>query len=216
MEHVISVTVRDKIATKICDTVYICGNSDFVIDFELDSEWNEHNTKTARFIWNGKHTDVVFTGNRCNVPVISDTYSFNVGVFAGNLSTTTPAYVSAKKSILCGGGVPADPPEDVYSQIVKMINDGTIKGEDGEQGEPGSPGADGFSPTVDVSKEGKVTTLTITDKNGTKTATINDGEEVEFASDDEFVTAMIENDLMIAVVDDAGVLADENNNIFEW
>lgn len=40
--------------------------------------------------------------------------------------------------------------------------------------------------------------------------------EVEFASDDEFVTAMIENDLMIAVVDDTGVLADENNNILEW
>ena len=36
---------------------------------------------------------------------------------------------------------------------------------------------DGVSPTVSVSKSGKVTTLTITDVEGTKTATINDGED---------------------------------------
>ena len=38
-------------------------------------------------------------------------------------------------------------------------------------------GEDGFSPTVEVSKSGKVTTITITDANGTKTATIKDGED---------------------------------------
>lgn len=45
------------------------------------------------------------------------------------------------------------------------------------KGETGSPGADGFSPTVNVSKVGKTTTITITDKNGIKTATIKDGED---------------------------------------
>lgn len=40
-------------------------------------------------------------------------------------------------------------------------------------------GEDGISPTVEVSKSGKVTTITITDANGTKTATINDGEDGE-------------------------------------
>lgn len=38
-------------------------------------------------------------------------------------------------------------------------------------------GADGISPTVSISKSGKVTTITITDKDGTHTATINDGED---------------------------------------
>ena len=38
-------------------------------------------------------------------------------------------------------------------------------------------GADGFSPTVSVSKVGKVTTIVITDKEGTKIATIKDGED---------------------------------------
>lgn len=38
-------------------------------------------------------------------------------------------------------------------------------------------GSDGVSPTIDVSKSGKTTTLTITDANGTKTAEIKDGED---------------------------------------
>ena len=47
----------------------------------------------------------------------------------------------------------------------------------------GSDGIDGVSPTINVSKSGKVTTLTITDKNGTKTATINDGIDGTDGSD---------------------------------
>lgn len=54
-------------------------------------------------------------------------------------------------------------------------------GKDGEQGAPGFPGPpgvdgiDGISPVVSVIKVGKETTIAITDKNGTKTATILDG-----------------------------------------
>ena len=44
-------------------------------------------------------------------------------------------------------------------------------------GNNGKDGVDGVSPTVTTSKSGKVTTITITDKNGTKTATINDGTD---------------------------------------
>ena len=44
-------------------------------------------------------------------------------------------------------------------------------------------GNDGFSPTVSVSKSGKVTTITITDKSGTKTATINDGADGDDGKD---------------------------------
>jgi hypothetical protein len=53
------------------------------------------------------------------------------------------------------------------------------KGDKGDsiKGDTGATGADGVSPTVAVSKSGKVTTVSITDKNGTKTATINDGAD---------------------------------------
>ena len=42
----------------------------------------------------------------------------------------------------------------------------------GEPGAPGAPGADGFSPSAKVEQAGGVTTITITDKDGTTTATI--------------------------------------------
>ena len=50
-----------------------------------------------------------------------------------------------------------------------------IPGVDGQDGQDGAPGADGFSPTVEVSKDGSVTTISITDKTGPKTAQISDG-----------------------------------------
>lgn len=43
------------------------------------------------------------------------------------------------------------------------------------KGEKGDPGDDGVSPIITASKSGTVTTLTIVDAEGTKTATINDG-----------------------------------------
>lgn len=50
-------------------------------------------------------------------------------------------------------------------------------GKDGKDGASGSPGEDGVSPTVTVSKTGKVATVTIADKNGEHTFTVNDGAD---------------------------------------
>ena len=123
--HIINITVREKIAVNPAQDRYVCGNSDYIVRFDFDTEWDEFETKTARFVKeDGSYVDVVFTGNDCAVPVISDTYKLHVGVFAGNLSTTTAAYVPCKKSILCGGGVPAAPAEDVYNQIMELLNKG--------------------------------------------------------------------------------------------
>lgn len=51
------------------------------------------------------------------------------------------------------------------------------KGDPGEQGIPGTDGTDGLSPIITTEKQGKVTTLTIVDAEGTKTATILDGND---------------------------------------
>lgn len=50
-------------------------------------------------------------------------------------------------------------------------------GQDGKDGKDGQDGADGYSPTASVSKSGKVSTFTVTDKNGTTSVQINDGED---------------------------------------
>lgn len=69
---------------------------------------------------------------------------------------------------------------DVEGVKTFTINDGAdgADGKDGENGANGADGADGedgFSPIVSVSKSGTTTTITITDANGVKTATIRDG-----------------------------------------
>ena len=51
------------------------------------------------------------------------------------------------------------------------------QGPQGPAGADGADGAPGISPTVEISKTGKVTTITITDATGPHTATINDGAD---------------------------------------
>lgn len=119
----ICISIRDKIASYAGKIPYVCGNSDYVITFDFDAEWDAYATKTARFVKDDTtYQDQVFSGNQCPVPVISNTYGIRVGVFAGDLHTTTPAYIPAKKSILCAGGIPADPAPDVYAQIMDTLN----------------------------------------------------------------------------------------------
>lgn len=132
MSKTINISVTNKNAVNVSgDVLYICGNSDFVINFVFDDEWDEFDTKTARFVYNSTFQDVVFKGNQCPVPIISNAYIIKVGVFAGNLRTTTPAIVSAKKSILCGNGSPAAPSDDVYNQIMERLQGiGTVNPKD--------------------------------------------------------------------------------------
>ena len=65
-------------------------------------------------------------------------------------------------------------------------------------------GEDGFSPTATVEKVGKVATITITDKNGTTTATIKDGEGSEGGE---------ANAIDSISVNGVNVVPDENKNV---
>ena len=62
----------------------------------------------------------------------------------------------------------------------------------GATGPAGSTGADGVSPTVAVSKTGKVATVTITDKDGEHTFTVNDGADGSGSGD--MMKATYDND----------------------
>lgn len=118
------IIVKNKVSTYLKrDGDIVCGNGDYQIEFAFDSEWDSYAVKTARFVWNGKYQDKVFTGNICPVPVITNAASVTIGVYAGDMSTTTPATISCKKSILCGSGLPEDPPESVYTQILAELDE---------------------------------------------------------------------------------------------
>lgn len=123
----IKIQVIDKKATVIGTPVIVCGNSDYTATFTFDGEWSLTGPKTARFVYVrdgvAKHEDVAFSGNVVAVPVLENVAFVDVGVFAGNLCTTTPARVPCKKSILCGSGAPHDPTPDIYDQIMKLFED---------------------------------------------------------------------------------------------
>lgn len=152
---IINVTVKNKIAQNPTKEL-VCGNSDYVIYFDFDEEWSAHAVKTARFSFNSTFIDVVFEGNSVNVPVITNAFTCAVGVYAGDLQTTTPAIIKCQKSILCADGSPADPLPDVYNQIVELCNEtvetarnveerannGEFNGVKGDKGDKGDPGKD--------------------------------------------------------------------------
>ena len=123
----LSVIVKNKIATLATPEIIVCGNSDYTITFTFDDEWSEEAIKTARFAYRrggeNRFEDVVFTGNTVEVPVLSNITAVLVGVYAGELRTTTPAVISCEKSILCGGGTHDAPPDNVYNQILNEINE---------------------------------------------------------------------------------------------
>ena len=86
------------------------------------------------------------------------------------------SYVAKQSTI---GNIPTN--EDYWQLLSGKGDTGPqgIQGIQGEKGETGANGKDGVSPSVDISKSGKVTTINITDATGVHTATINDGEQGE-------------------------------------
>ena len=167
MSQRITIEIKDKIATCLTESPIVCGNSDYVVDFAFDEEWEKHEVKTAIFVVNGKATEQVFAGNVCPAPVIQNTLIAWVGVFAGTindgtLSTSTPALVKCIPCITDGGNVPLPPPDDVYNQIIGLIESGVLRGpqgEKGEKGEKGDAGAIKFIPVVRTDKENPIDDL---------------------------------------------------------
>ena len=139
MSQRITIEIKNKIATCLTELPIVCGNSDYLIDFVFDEEWAEHDVKTAVFVANGKSTEQVFNGTVCPVPVFSNTLIAWVGVFVGTindgtLSTSTPALVKCIPCITDGDKVPMAPPDDVYNQIIALINKYIEQGGGGEGG----------------------------------------------------------------------------------
>ena len=130
----IEVSIKNKIAQTTTENAFIiCGNSDYNIIFNFDEEWNGETTKTALFVYNGNSIPVPFNGNVCEVPILRNTTQVKIGVFAGDLKTTTSAYVPCRKSITDEGGeIPLDPKPNVYNEIIKLVNE--VSGEIPELG----------------------------------------------------------------------------------
>lgn len=120
----IEVTVRDKIARLVNKHDFaVCGNSDYTIKFDFDSEWDAYETKTARFKWNGSYTDVVFVGSECPMPIVTNAFRVEIGVYAGELHTTTSAGLPLRKSILCGDEIKTESSLVGTNEIISAIEE---------------------------------------------------------------------------------------------
>lgn len=163
------IEVRNKIAKLTSNNFQLVGgNSDYKVVFDFDEDWAEHNIKTALFVFGKSSVAKVFEGNICNGIEINNATTCYIGVFSGNIITTTPAEVTdILQSITDIGGVPQDPTESVYNQIIELLNKYI------EQG----GGESGFSPTIDIVPIENGHRLTITDINGSKSFDILNGDD---------------------------------------
>lgn len=123
----IHITVANKTAVVTGTPAIVCGNSDYVISFTFDSEWSSYTDKTARFsFWrNGDRgfIDVDFTGTECNAPVLTDIDEVKIGVYAGDIRTSTPARIPCAACITDGDAEEAEPVFDVFNTITQAISD---------------------------------------------------------------------------------------------
>ncbi len=122
----INIKVSDKIAVGD-ETLIVCGNSDYTVNFELDAEWDAYDAKTMRVGYrNGTYKDVEFNGLSCTLPVISKRPWIAVGLYAGQLHTTTPALFRCAECITDRDDEPADKPEiSPYKLLTIIIGDRT-------------------------------------------------------------------------------------------
>lgn len=110
---ILNVKIEKRIATlQDSENKLVCANSGDSIVFVFDSEWNAYPNRTARFKWNGKHLDVEFKGDIVEIPSITDTRVFSVGVYSGESEdgekeiSTTDVKIPCKLSTRCGDSKP--------------------------------------------------------------------------------------------------------------
>ena len=116
------IDIVDKIAIyQQRDGDIVCGNNDYQIEFTFDREWEDYPDRTARFVWNNQHYDIPFSGNICRVPRLYNTLSVLVGVYAGDLETTTGAEIKCKASILCGTTTQHEGADEAYIDEVRRL-----------------------------------------------------------------------------------------------
>ena len=123
---IIQIMVRDKVATTIGSPVIICGNSDYVVYFDLDTEWAPFQIKTARFNYTRDgvrlHQDILLTEDHCTAPVMDDVYAVEIGLYAGSIHTSTPARSPCERSATYDAPLHPAPAPDIYDQLLAYLS----------------------------------------------------------------------------------------------
>ena len=123
----IHITVRERIAQADGDPEIVCGNSDYTAVFDFDTEWNDYPQKTLHTVWRdtatGKlgHDDIMFEGSSAVLPPVWRTCQVLIGVYAGDIRTTTAARVPCIGCITDTAPHHDDPDDALYRQLLAYL-----------------------------------------------------------------------------------------------
>ena len=123
----IHITVRERIAQADGDPEIVCGNSDYTAVFDFDAEWVAYPQKTLRTVWRdnatGKlgHDDIMFEGSSAVLPPVWRNCQVLIGVYAGDIRTTTAARVPCIGCITDTAPHHDDPDDALYRQLLAYI-----------------------------------------------------------------------------------------------
>lgn len=123
----IHIAVENGVASQRDTAVYICGSGDFTAVFAFEAGWPVEDLKTARFQTESTYQDVLFRGNACPVPVFTNARKLEVGVYCGNLQTTTPARIAIREGIRSAWGPPEDPAPSLCDQILEAVGETDLR-----------------------------------------------------------------------------------------
>lgn len=191
------------------------SNTDYTVRFTFSPEWEEYALKTMRVSYHpgGTYTDVPFSCDTAALPQIaSGVEQLAVGVYSGDLVASMAGYIRVLPSILKGGEPHPAPAEDIYNQIVELIESGAVRGPEGAQGPQGLPGPQG--PEGLPGPEGPEGPPGPQGPQGPPGEAGGGGVP---ATMEELIGVLVETDMLMAVADgDGAVLTDENGNILLW
>lgn len=129
----IDITVTDKIAQAQGSPVIVCGNSDYVLRFTLDSEWDDIENITAQiaYLRDGDPVckNVLIEDGQCALPVIYGACGVVVGIVGvvseepdADIHTSSPAFIPCELCISDMPGSVTQPPADIYNQLMEVLS----------------------------------------------------------------------------------------------
>ena len=122
----IIVSVRNRHAQPVPHPQFlVCGNQGYLLRFDFDAEWDAFPQKMARVvIYRGSGTesaDIPLSGGSCRLPAVFGTDQIEVGVYAGEICTTTPARIQCLPCITDFPAAEFRPEPDVLRTVMARL-----------------------------------------------------------------------------------------------
>lgn len=181
----IQLVAKDGIGVRSTTVSYGVTNNPNVMPGTNDWSSDIPTVNKGQVLWTRIITD--YTDD--NVPdTVSYTYSIQGqdGERGYSVTVTSIKYISWASATVTPpnddslwSNTPVVVPQGNYLWTKTTFSDGTIAYGVARQGEDGQQGIPGTSPIIEVEKEGGTATITITDVEGTKTITVEDGDQGE-------------------------------------